>query len=197
MIFSPFWPRCSVRSAFMSATTLPCAKRRAWSSARAASTARSHRSSSSVSTTPSWPWTSKTARRPATSSTSRKTRGHLRPYSAGRTVLDLCCHTGGFSIHAALYGAARVQAVDVSETALAMVRGNAARNGVADRVETVCANVFDLVRPGLRGGQTVRPCHLRPARLCQEPQRPRRRVSGLSRAEPPLHAADGAGRASL
>lgn len=46
---------CSGRSAFMSATTLPCAKRRAWSSARAASTALSRRSSSSVSTTPSWP----------------------------------------------------------------------------------------------------------------------------------------------
>ena len=83
----------------------------------------------------------------------QENRGHLRPYSAGRTVLDLCCHTGGFSIHAALYGAARVQAVDVSETALAMVRGNAARNGVADRVETVCANVFDLVRQGCEEGR--------------------------------------------
>lgn len=83
----------------------------------------------------------------------QENRGHLRPYSAGRTVLDLCCHTGGFSIHAALYGAARVQAVDVSETALAMVRGNAARNGVADRVETVCANVFDLVRQDCEEGR--------------------------------------------
>lgn len=83
----------------------------------------------------------------------QENRGHLRPYSAGRTVLDLCCHTGGFSIHAALYGAAWVQAVDVSETALAMVRGNAARNGVADRVETVCANVFDLVRQDCEEGR--------------------------------------------
>ena len=83
----------------------------------------------------------------------QENRGHLRPYSAGRTVLDLCCHTGGFSVHAALYGAAHVQAVDVSETALAMVRGNAARNGVADRVETVCANVFDLVRQDCEEGR--------------------------------------------
>ena len=83
----------------------------------------------------------------------QENRGHLRPYSAGRTVLDLCCHTGGFSNHAALYGAAHVQAVDVSETALAMVRGNAARNGVADRVETVCANVFDLVRQDCEEGR--------------------------------------------
>ena len=61
-------------------------------------------------------------------------------------MLDLCCHTGGFGIHAALYGAETVEAVDVSEAALAMVRENAARNGVSDRVRTTCANVFDLAR---------------------------------------------------
>ena len=76
----------------------------------------------------------------------QENRGHLRPYCAGQSVLDLCCHTGGFSVHAALYGAKSVEAVDVSETALQMVLKNAARNGVADRVTTVCANVFDLVK---------------------------------------------------
>ena len=76
----------------------------------------------------------------------QENRGHLRPYCAGQTVLDLCCHTGGFAIHAALYGAAAVEAADVSEAALQMVRENAARNGVAARVTTVCANVFDLVK---------------------------------------------------
>lgn len=76
----------------------------------------------------------------------QENRGRLKPYCKGKTVLDLCCHTGGFSIHAALYGAKSVEAVDVSEEALQMVRDNAARNGVADTVATVCANVFDLVR---------------------------------------------------
>ena len=76
----------------------------------------------------------------------QENRGRLKPYAAGRTVLDLCCCTGGFSIHAALYGAAQVEASDVSETALAMVRENAARNGVEDRITTVCANAFDLVK---------------------------------------------------
>jgi len=74
----------------------------------------------------------------------QENRGRIRPYVPGRTVLDLCCHTGGFAIHAALYGAASVEAVDVSEDALAMVRENARRNGV--EVQTTCANVFDLVR---------------------------------------------------
>lgn len=76
----------------------------------------------------------------------QENRGRLKPYCKDRRVLDLCCHTGGFGIHAALYGAQSVEAVDVSETALAMVRQNAARNGVGERVKTTCANVFDLVR---------------------------------------------------
>ena len=74
----------------------------------------------------------------------QENRGRIRPYVPGRTVLDLCCCTGGFSIHAALYGAKSVEAVDVSEDALALVRQNAAHNHVT--VQTTCANVFDLVR---------------------------------------------------
>lgn len=74
----------------------------------------------------------------------QENRGRIKPYVGGRTVLDLCCHTGGFAVHAALYGAAAVEAVDVSEEALAMVRQNAALNGVT--VDTVAADVFELVR---------------------------------------------------
>lgn len=76
----------------------------------------------------------------------QENRGHLRPYVPGQDVLDLCCCTGGFAIHAALYGAAHVEAVDVSASALALVRRNAAANGVADKVQTTQANVFDLAR---------------------------------------------------
>ena len=82
----------------------------------------------------------------------QENRGRIRPYVPGRTVLDLCCHTGGFAIHAALYGAASVEAVDVSEDALTMVRENARRNGVA--VDTTCANVFDLVRQYAEEGRS-------------------------------------------
>ena len=76
----------------------------------------------------------------------QENRGRIRPYCAGRSVLDLCCCTGGFSIHAALYDAKSVESVDVSEEALALVRKNAERNGVSDRIATTCANVFDLAR---------------------------------------------------
>lgn len=76
----------------------------------------------------------------------QENRGRIQPYCPGRTVLDLCSHTGGFAIHAALYGAESVEAVDVSAEALEMLRRNAALNGMEDRITTVEANVFDLVK---------------------------------------------------
>lgn len=76
----------------------------------------------------------------------QENRGRIKPYCPGKTVLDLCCHTGGFSIHAALYGAKSVESVDVSADALDMLTRNARRNGVADRITAVKENVFDLVK---------------------------------------------------
>ena len=76
----------------------------------------------------------------------QENRGRIRPYCPGRSVLDLCCCTGGFSIHAALYGASSVEAVDVSEEALELVRRNAVLNNVEDQIKTTCANVFDLAK---------------------------------------------------
>lgn len=76
----------------------------------------------------------------------QENRGRLKPYVRDQTVLDLCCCSGGFSIHAALYGAKSVEAVDVSEEALALTMENAALNGMAERITPTCANVFDLAR---------------------------------------------------
>lgn len=73
----------------------------------------------------------------------QENRGLLKDYVNGKTVLDLCCCSGGFSVHAGLYGAKSVDAVDVSESALEMVRKNADLNGVTT-VNTICENVFDL-----------------------------------------------------
>ncbi len=76
----------------------------------------------------------------------QENRGRIAPYVRGETVLDLCCCTGGFSIHAALYGAKAVEAVDVSEEALALTMENARLNGVEEKIIPTCANVFDLAR---------------------------------------------------
>lgn len=76
----------------------------------------------------------------------QENRGKIAPYCKGKTVLDLCCHTGGFSIHAALFGAESVESVDVSAQALEMLMDNAKRNGVAEKITPVCENVFDLCK---------------------------------------------------
>ncbi|MCC8044164.1 MAG: class I SAM-dependent rRNA methyltransferase [Clostridiales bacterium] len=65
--------------------------------------------------------------------------------AAGKHVLDCFTHTGSFALNAAKGGAASVCAVDISQTAIDMVRRNAERNGLADRMTFRVANVFDLL----------------------------------------------------
>ena len=65
--------------------------------------------------------------------------------AAGKTVLDCFTHTGSFALNAALGGAKRVTAVDVSESAVAMARANADRHGLGGVVDCVAANVFELL----------------------------------------------------
>ena len=70
----------------------------------------------------------------------------------GRRVLDCFTHTGSFALNAARGGAEHVTAVDVSESAVAMARENARRNGLEDRMDFVAADVFDLL-PELKKGE--------------------------------------------
>lgn len=55
-----------------------------------------------------------------------------------RTVLDLCCYTGGFAIAAATTGRAKhVTAVDLDEQAIAQARRNAAANALRHRPDAL------------------------------------------------------------
>ena len=63
----------------------------------------------------------------------------------GKHVLDCFTHTGSFALNAARGGATRVTAVDVSGEACRMTALNAEKNGVADRLEVVQADVFALL----------------------------------------------------
>ena len=62
----------------------------------------------------------------------------------GKHVLDCFTHTGSFALNAAKGGANHVTAVDVSGEACRMTALNA-KNGVADRMEVVQADVFALL----------------------------------------------------
>ena len=63
----------------------------------------------------------------------------------GRRVLDCFTHTGAFALNAAAGGAAHVTAVDVSQHAIDCARANAERNGLTERMDFLCADVFALL----------------------------------------------------
>ena len=65
--------------------------------------------------------------------------------AAGRRVLDCFTHTGSFALNCARAGAEHVTAVDVSESAVALARQNAALNGLEDKMDFLAADVFDLL----------------------------------------------------
>lgn len=63
----------------------------------------------------------------------------------GAEVLDCFTHTGSFALNAGIAGATHVTGVDASELAVAQARENAALNGLSDRVEFICEDVFELL----------------------------------------------------
>ena len=63
----------------------------------------------------------------------------------GARVLDCFTHTGSFALNAGAAGAEHVTGVDASELGVAQARENAALNGLQDRVEFICEDVFDLL----------------------------------------------------
>jgi 23S rRNA (cytosine1962-C5)-methyltransferase len=71
-------------------------------------------------------------------------RAAIAPFVKDAEVLDCFCHTGSFALHAAKYGARKVEAVDISDLALELVKSNATLNGF-DNITVKKANVFDLL----------------------------------------------------
>ena len=63
----------------------------------------------------------------------------------GARVLDCFTHTGSFALNAGMGGAASVLGVDASELGVEQARKNAALNGMEDRVQFLCADVFELL----------------------------------------------------
>jgi 23S rRNA (cytosine1962-C5)-methyltransferase len=77
-------------------------------------------------------------------------RRRARPVLGGKMVIDAFCYAGGWGVRAALSGAGRVVCIDSSAGALECARRNAERNGVADRMSFVRADVSDALR-GMAG----------------------------------------------
>ena len=75
-------------------------------------------------------------------------RRAIQRLSRDARVLDCFTHTGSFALNAGIAGARSVLGVDASQLGVEQARKNAALNGLEDRVEFLCADVFDLL-PGL------------------------------------------------
>ncbi len=87
----------------------------------------------------------------------RDNRLKLSRLVEGKTMLDLCCYSGGFSIHAKLHGKAKeVTAVDLDEKAIAMAKRNANINasGGPLRIDFVHADAFVYARQMVKNGRT-------------------------------------------
>lgn len=77
----------------------------------------------------------------------RENRRRIERLSAGRRLLDLFAHSGGFSLYALRGGATRATAVESAPRLLEIARRQAADNGLDDgRLETVTADVFADLR---------------------------------------------------
>lgn len=76
----------------------------------------------------------------------RDNRVQLGQLARGRRVLDLCCNTGGFALHAARAGARHVLAVDLDEVVLERAQGAARLNGLEAGLEFRHQDTFATLR---------------------------------------------------
>lgn len=94
----------------------------------------------------------------------RENRLRLTEFTAGKSVLDLCCYTGGFSVMAKVLGEAEeVTGVDLDETPLEVARENANLNQA--RVRFVQADAFAYMREMIRNGRRYDVVILDPPKL--------------------------------
>ena len=74
----------------------------------------------------------------------RENRALLEHYAKGRTVLNMFCYTGGFSVYAMRGGASQVHSVDSSAKAVELTNANVALNFPPEdhRHEAFCEDAF-------------------------------------------------------
>jgi 23S rRNA (cytosine1962-C5)-methyltransferase len=74
----------------------------------------------------------------------RDNRMQLRSLAKGRSVLDLCCNSGGFAMNAAIGGASKVLAGDLDEVMVEQTTQNARANKL--NLQAVHGDAFDMLR---------------------------------------------------
>jgi 23S rRNA (cytosine1962-C5)-methyltransferase len=94
----------------------------------------------------------------------RDNRKRLADFCEDRTVLDLCCYTGGFAVQAKRLGKAKeVTGVDLDKEPLRLARENARLNQA--RIRFIEADVFNYMRDLLQAGRQFDVVVLDPPKL--------------------------------
>lgn len=93
----------------------------------------------------------------------RDNRKRLTEFCRGKSVLDICCYTGGFAVMAAAAGADSVTGVDLDSAPLELAKRNAAINSV--RAKFTQADAFAYMRDMLRNGNQFDVVVLDPPKL--------------------------------
>jgi|SRR5215471_3466546 len=75
----------------------------------------------------------------------RDNRRFAATLAKGKRVLDAYCYTGGFSVLAAVQGAAEVSGIDSSASALELAKESASANGVVNVCNFKKADVFEFL----------------------------------------------------
>lgn len=85
----------------------------------------------------------------------RANRARLRQLAAGRHVLNAFAYTCGFTVAAAIGGAATTVSLDISKKSLEWGRHNLAANSIPPDDHTfICSDVFDYYRRARRQGRS-------------------------------------------
>ncbi|HMP02959.1 MAG TPA: class I SAM-dependent rRNA methyltransferase [Gemmatales bacterium] len=96
----------------------------------------------------------------------RDNRQRLGELSVGKRVLDLCCNSGGFAVHAKARGAAEVIGLDVDEQVLELAKQNGNLNQA--RIRWVQSDLFPWLRDAVANGQSFDVVVLDPAKQTRD-----------------------------
>lgn len=96
----------------------------------------------------------------------RDNRQWLSQHVAGKSMLDLCCNTGGFGVYAAAHGASEVVGVDIDGDVLSIAKGNAKLNNAP--VKFIQADIFPWLRDAAIAGEQYDVVVLDPAKMTRD-----------------------------
>lgn len=93
----------------------------------------------------------------------RENRMRIAQLAQGKTMLDICCYSGGFAVQAAMAGASEVSAIDLDEEAIEMAKRNANLN--QKKIRFRHCDAFPFLKDAIRESKQYETVVLDPPKL--------------------------------